>query len=121
MKVVLTYTLERTGTEEQIELEDDITEIGMNHLYGKGISHIDLSPLKSCRNLEMLILSQNNLKNIDLSPLSFCIDLGTLFISGNNLQNVNLGPSALAHNCSIFFWVETNFSQSISPPSPLVT
>ncbi|TFG28190.1 leucine-rich repeat domain-containing protein [Candidatus Thorarchaeota archaeon] len=94
MTIVLKYTTE-DGSQEQVEFEDDIIRISLR---SKRISSIDLKPLVSCTNLQLLSLGFNQLQTIDLSPLGSCSNLRHLELRGNLLQNINLSPLASCPN-----------------------
>ena len=126
MTITLTYTLE-DGTQERVELGDDVTEIDLAErtiedldlgplstcgnlhtlkLNGNKLQNIDLTPLSSCASLEVLELHENVLKSIDLSPLSSCKRLLQLWLYENQLTSLNLDPLSTCSNLQIlgFDW-----------------
>ena len=86
MTIVLTYT-KVDGSQEQVEFEDDVTEINLRE---KGIKDINLDPLADCSTLKELVLSENQLKTIDLSPIGSCTTLEKLDLEKNRLKAVDL-------------------------------
>lgn len=88
MSITVTYN-KIGGTQEQTELEESVTEIDLT---GRGIEHIDLSPLSQCRNLKVLRLDDNYLRHLDLSALSTSSKLEEMSLQDNRLQSIDLGP-----------------------------
>ncbi len=111
LDVVLSYSTRRKT--RSITLPETVYLI---RLQGKGITAIDLSPLKHLLNLqelslannsitvlymeplkhcwyiERLWLRKNKLKTLDLSPLRFCKSLQLLDIEKNNIERLDVTP-----------------------------
>ncbi|MFX1565088.1 MAG: leucine-rich repeat protein [Promethearchaeota archaeon] len=73
---------------------DEIYEvhIGLKELLltKKFIVEIDLTPLRNCKNLEILDLAGNEIRFVDLTPLQHCFNLRVLRIDG--LSRIDLTP-----------------------------
>ncbi|MFW9808041.1 MAG: leucine-rich repeat domain-containing protein [Candidatus Thorarchaeota archaeon] len=67
-------------------------------LHKNDFESIDLSPLSSCTQLEYLSLSTNRLTEIDLTPLASCTSLIELVIHRNSLRSIDLSPLSSCHN-----------------------
>ncbi|MBD3406206.1 MAG: leucine-rich repeat protein [Candidatus Lokiarchaeota archaeon] len=61
-------------------------------LFGNFFESIDLSPLAYCESIQEVILEENELTEIDLTPLSACKNLRKLEIDENRLEQVDLEP-----------------------------
>jgi len=79
------------GKVVQFSVAQDATKIDLD---GNQLQSIDLTPLASCTELQILFLSDNQLQNIDLTPLSSCTSLEKLHLSDNKLQSIDLAPLA---------------------------
>jgi len=88
MTIVLKYPT-KDGTQGQYECSKKNLEIDLSD---RGITDIDLSPLRSCNNLRRLLLNSNALTSVDLTPISTCKDIRELRLRQNDLQSIDLTP-----------------------------
>ena len=87
MDIVLSYSTRRKS--RSATFPDTAEAIKLS---GKGITSIDLSPLKHLPNLQELILANNEIAALYLVPLKHCQSLVRLFLRKNKLESVNLAP-----------------------------
>ncbi len=73
--------------EEIFEVHTGLKELILTK---KFIVEIDLTPLRNCKNLEILDLTGNQIRYIDLTPLEHCSNLRVLKIDG--LSRIDLTP-----------------------------
>ena len=88
---ILTYSTDDSEETQSVEIAPDRKAVNLNK---RAITHLDLSGLGECVELEALFLSQNNLTTIDLSPLAGLPWLRSVSIINNRLSSVDLGPLA---------------------------
>ncbi len=61
-------------------------------LYMRSVQEIELEPISSCHQLQVLELSKNQIQEIDLNPLASCSKLRRIRIRENRLESINLWP-----------------------------
>ena len=80
------------------------------------LTHVDLKPLESCKDLEYLSLAVNKLEKVDLTPLQNCPRLRHLDLSHNKLKDVDLTPLAGCEELVYLYLQENMFEQvNIAP------
>ncbi len=99
MTVVLSY-IKVDGSQEQVEFDDDVTEISIR---GQEIHEINLTPLSSCNTLQDIDLAWNKIPFIALKPLGTCTRLQNLSLSNNQLKAIDLGPLSHCKNLRELF------------------
>jgi len=105
-RISIIYTT-KNGTKESAHFEEDVTEINLEK---HEIISIDLTPLTSCKNLQLLHLGENPLQSLDLSPLSSCINLQHLYLGCrrvrpsqlSKIQSIDLTPLSSCINLQTF-------------------
>ncbi|MFW9919476.1 MAG: hypothetical protein ACFFED_07740 [Candidatus Thorarchaeota archaeon] len=71
-------------------------------IYDNELVELDLSPLGGCNLLRSIVLRDNRLRSLDLSPLSEHMDLERIDLRGNQLQSLNVDPLANHQNLEKF-------------------
>ncbi|MFW9967161.1 MAG: leucine-rich repeat domain-containing protein, partial [Candidatus Thorarchaeota archaeon] len=60
--------------------------------FGNNLTALDLNPLGSCKSLEILRLSWNELKQIDFTEIKSTTNLKVLDLYNNKIKNIDLSP-----------------------------
>ncbi|MHA2022256.1 MAG: leucine-rich repeat domain-containing protein [Candidatus Thorarchaeota archaeon] len=105
--------MKHDGNKEDIEIDDTTTRINLN---GKGITQVDLTPIRSYTSSREIYLADNKIECLDLDPLSSCTDLQYLDVSDNPLQSVDLLPLRSCTNLGYLDISNTRLTQvDLSP------
>ena len=87
MDIVLSYSTRRKS--HRITFSETVYTIKLS---GKGITAIDLSPLKHLLNLQELSLANNEITTLYMEPLKHCWYIERLYLRKNQLEKIDLSP-----------------------------
>jgi hypothetical protein len=106
LDIVLSYSTRRKT--RSVTFPETVYTIKLS---GKGITAIDLSPLKHLLNLQELSLANNEITTLYMEPLKHCWYIERLYLRKNQLESIDLTPLRFCKNLQLLDLEKNNLQQ----------